>query len=266
MGLDKEKQIHATMPEEFPPTWASAWGEDRDYGLWCALTYKGISQRFRWIKPGRFMMGSPVDEPERFDSETLHEVVLTEGFWLAETACTQEFWEAVTGENPSHFSGAKRPVETVSWQDCVQFVDKINGLLPGLDLRLPSEAEWEYACRAGTSTPFSFGDTITAEQVNLSMETVKVGSLPCNPWGLYEMHGNIFEWCADWYGKYPSGPVVNPLGPEQGVIRVLRGGCWGINGRFVRSAFRNRIRPGSRNQNIGFRLARGQKKTAGQRS
>jgi formylglycine-generating enzyme required for sulfatase activity len=157
------------------------------------INIKGIEQRFRWIEPGKFMMGSPESEPERYDDELLHEVVLTKGFWLAETACTQELWEAVMGSNSSRFKGKKRPVENVSWEDCATFLEKINILIPGRNFRLPTEAEWEYACRAGTQTPFSFGDNITPEQVNYDGnypynngpkgeyrgKTVDVGSLPC---------------------------------------------------------------------------------------
>lgn len=231
------------------------------------IVINNVTQRLRWIEPGKFMMGSPETEPERDNDEILHEVVLTRGFWLAETACTQELWEAVMGSNPSRFKGRKRPVENVSWNDCAAFLDKINSLMTGLDLRLPTEAEWEYACRAGTQTPFSFGDNITPEQVNYNgeskyrEETVDAGSLPCNDWGLYEMHGNVWEWCSDWYGKYPSGSVVDPVGPERGTYRVLRGGCCFDFGRYVRSAFRYRYDPGYRNRfvNIGFRLAQSHK-------
>ncbi|MDS4049892.1 formylglycine-generating enzyme family protein [Accumulibacter sp.] len=141
----------------------------------------------------------------------------------------------------------------------------------GLDERLPSEAEWEYACRAGTTTPFSFGANITPEQVNYDgrrpyaggeqgvsrQKTVPVGSLPANPWGFCEMHGNVWEWCADWYGKYPATAQVDPQGPPSGAHRVLRGGSWYDDGRVLRSALRYHFEAGYRNVNIGFRLARG---------
>jgi len=147
-------------------------------------------------------------------------------------------------------------------------------MLPGLDLRLPAEAEWEYACRAGTQTPFSFGNTITTNQVNYDgnypytggkkgkyrEKTVEVGSLPCNSWGLYEMHGNIWEWCNDWYDEYRSGKIVDPVGPENGEFRVLRGGGWFDVGGLVRSADRFGFEPGNRVDFTGLRLARGHQK------
>jgi sulfatase modifying factor 1 len=263
---------HENLPGCFPFSWASDWGQDR-YGLWVAFTYKKSRQCLRWIKPGTFMMGSPENEPERYKDEHLHEVTMTQGFWMADTACTQALWQAVMRENPSAFKGADRPVENVSWNDCREFINKINGLKPGLNLRFPTEAEWEYACRAGTQTPFWFGENVTPEQVNYDgnypyaggkkgkyrEETVEVKSLPCNGWGLYQMHGNVWEWCADWYGNYPKGSVIDPVGPSNGSPRVLRGGSWFYYGRFVRSASRYGLVPANRNDVTGFRLARGQK-------
>jgi len=264
------------LPERFPLRWASAWGED-EYGLWMTLELAEAQQRFRWIAPGRFRMGSPEDEPERNDNEMQHEVTLSEGYWLADTACTQALWQAVTGKNPSRFKDhPEQPVEQVSWDDVQGFLVELNRRLPGLEARLPSEAEWEYACRAGTTTPFSFGENITPEQVNYNgnhpyaggakgvycQQTVPVGSLPANPWGLYEMHGNVWEWCADWYGDYPTTPQVDPCGAASGGARVLRGGSWLFNGRNVRSACRGRYEPGRHDGGIGFRLALGPGKPA----
>jgi formylglycine-generating enzyme required for sulfatase activity len=231
------------------PSWAQGIGRDQN-GLYADFSFKSIVQRMRWIKPDIFRMGSPEDEPKRSDREVMHEVVLTRGFWLAETACTQALWEAVIGENPSRFKGFNRPVERVSWNDAQDFIKKINSKKDDLNLRLPTEAEWEYACRAGTTTPFYFGENITPNQVNYDgnypyaggkkgkyrEETVEVKSLPCNGWGLYEMHGNVWEWCADWYGDYPPELVVDPNGPDRGDYRVLRGGSWISVGRDVRSA------------------------------
>ncbi len=241
--------------------WGDSTGED-EYGLYVDFKIKGINQRMRWIEPGKFMMGSPEDEPERLDREKLHEVTLTEGFWLAETACTQELWEAVMGENPSQFKGNQKPVDNVSWNDCNLFVEKINQIAD-LNFRMPTEAQWEYACRAGTQTPFSFGEEITKEEVNYvnNAGIVDVRSLPCNNWGLYEMHGNVWEWCQDWYdANYDIENVVNPTGPMAGSKRVLRGGGWYDLARSVRSAYRSNARPDNRDDFIGFRLSRGHKK------
>ncbi len=242
------------------------------FGLFGEIRVSGVSQRFRWIAPGHFLMGSPAAEPEREDQEVQHEVTLSRGVWLADTACTQAFWQAVTGSNPSKFKDDPRnPVEQVSWDDVQTFIAELGRQLPGLPARLPTEAEWEYACRAGTTTPFSFGNHITPELVNYDgnnpyaggekglyrHKTLPVASLPANPWGLYEMHGNVREWCADWYGNYPTEPQVDPQGPQTGGLRVLRGGSWFYDGRNVRSADRNGYEPGSRDGYFGFRLALG---------
>ena len=240
------------------------------------VTILGVTQRFCWIPSGEFMMGSPEGEDDRgaidrCDDETQHEVEISEGFWMADTVCTQELWRAIMGNNPSRFKGEDLPVENVSWDDCKVFIDKVNREMPGFGFRLPSEAEWEYACRAGTTSPFYFGENINTEQVNFNgnypysggekgifrEETVPVKSLPPNGWGIYGMHGNVLEWCEDWYGEYPTGRVVDPQGPEEGGHRVLRGGSWGYIARDVRAAFRDWLTPDLRNYYLGFRLARG---------
>lgn len=218
-------------------------------------------------------MGSPKDEIERMaDREQQHLVTLTRGYWLADTACTQALWIAVTGINPSRFQESLNlPVETVSWDDVKQFIRRLNAQETGLNARLPTEAEWEYACRAGTSTPFSFGTRITPNQVNFNgnypyagakkaryrEKTVPVKSLPANLWGLYEMHGNVWEWCADWLDIYHANETVDPKGPNSGVSRVLRGGSWHSHARRTRSTYRYWTTPDARLQNIGFRLALG---------
>jgi formylglycine-generating enzyme required for sulfatase activity len=237
------------------PEWAAEYGRD-EAGLYADVRIGNVTQRMRWIAPGEFCMGSPEHEPERFSDETLHPVILTRGFWLADTACTQALWQAVMGPNPSQFRGAERPVETVSWDDVQAFLQHLPVLAPELAWRLPTEAEWEYACRAGTSTPFWFGEQITPEQVNYDGrfpytggkgglyrgETVPVQALPCNSWGLYQMHGNVWEWCQDWSAAYAAAtaeaPAVDPVGPAAGAFRVLRGGCWFIGGGNARSARR----------------------------
>jgi formylglycine-generating enzyme required for sulfatase activity len=261
-----------TLPEY---EWASAIGRDR-FGLWSEITIEPsqgepVIQRLRWIPPGRFWMGSPESEAERGNHETQHRVILSRGFWLADTACTQALWQAVMGGNPSRFKGKERPVERVSWHDVLGFIELLNELAPDGGFRLQTEAEWEYACRAGTTTAFWFGEQITPEQVNYNgnypyaggrqgkyrQETVDVKALPCNGWGLYQMHGNVWEWCQDWYGAYLS-TVEDPTGPAEGEGRVLRGGGWICNGRLVRSAIRGHDDPGDHSAYFGFRLARGQ--------
>ncbi|OQX09233.1 MAG: hypothetical protein BWK73_23315 [Thiothrix lacustris] len=249
-----------------------------NYGLYADLTLNNLTQRFRWIEPGTFLMGSPESEAERDDDEVQHQVTLTQGFWLADSTVTQSLWQAVMGKNPSSFTdNANNPVEQVSWNDSQEFIKKLNGLLPGLQAKLPTEAQWEYACRAGTTTPFSFGNNITPEQVNYNgnysysngkkglyrEKTVPVKSLPANPWGLFEMHGNVWEWCQDvWQEKLPASPVIDPEGvaggdQEAGVERVVRGGSWYDYGRGVRSAIRYRGDPAGRGIDLGFRLALG---------
>lgn len=255
----------------FPPIWASEWGEDT-FGLYADLDFQGVIQRFRWIVPGTFLMGSPESEPERRENEIQHPVILTQGFWFADSACTQALWLAVMGSNPSHFQGLHdNPVEQVSWGDVQRFIQVLNERLTDLQARLPTEAEWEYACRAGTTTPFSFGENITPEQVNYlgdhpyagaaiglyRKKAVLVKSLPPNPWGLYEMHGNVWEWCADWLGDYPTMVVVDPSGPPTGQSRVLRGGSWLGYAWGARSAYRRGYEPDDRSSRIGFRLALG---------
>jgi len=238
----------------------------------------GVPFNFRWMTPGRFLMGSPGSEPERFDNETQHQVILTRGFWLGETPVTQALWEAAMGESPSRFQGPERPVEQVISEDAQRFITQLNGERDDLLLRLPSEAEWEYACRAGTTTPFWFGEQITTEQANYDgnypyaggpkgeyrQETVDVRALPANAWGLYQMHGNVWEWCQDWNGDYPSRPVTDPKGPVTGAGRVLRGGSWFNFAWWLRSAYRFLWEPGYRNNLTGFRLARGRTAPGGE--
>jgi len=248
------------------PPWASGIGRDR-YGLFVEVEVKGVLFVLRWIPPGEFMMGSPPDEPERDDDEgPQHRVRFAQGFWLAETACTQALWQAVMGENPSEFKGEENPVENVSWNDAKRFIEMINSLHPGLELRLPSEAEWEYACRAGMTTRYWFGDEIDHSKANYNGKnegTVPVKRYPRNPWGLYQMHGNVWEWCEDsWHSSYEGAPEDGQpwlTGGEQEAA-VLRGGSWIYIGRFLRSAARNsapRVDAGIFVDYLGFRLARG---------
>ncbi|HMN96735.1 MAG TPA: formylglycine-generating enzyme family protein [Phycisphaerales bacterium] len=269
-GVVRPDSIHAVLP-----AWPTAFGDDL-CGWWSDIEVprrdgeEAVRQRFRWIEPGEFEMGSPEGEAEQRDFEgPRHRVVLTQGFWLADTACTQAMWEVVVGKNPSHFKGPDRPVEQVSWLDVKSFLAKLETLLPGLGAGLPTEAEWEYACRAGTRTPFWFGETITPEEVNYDgnhpyggaakglyrQETVDVKALPANGWGLYQMHGNVWEWCRDGSRSYAEGEAVDPVGPEGSEgSRVLRGGAWHINAWDARSAYRLAIPPGLASRSLGFRL------------
>lgn len=269
--LLNRQQRFCFRPVQLPPG-ASAWGQD-GFGLFVDIQIESVIQRFRWIVPGTFLMGSPETELERNEDEIQHSVTLTQGFWLADSACTQALWQAVMmGENLARFQDSPdHPVDSVSWDDVQRFIQLLNTQQPNLQARLPTEAEWEYACRAGTTTPFSFGDTITSEQVNYNgdypyagaakglyrKKTVPVKSLPPNPWGLYEMHGNVLEWCADWFGDYPTAAVVDPSGPSTRRTRVLRGGSWNAYARWARSADRDRYVPGFRFYYIGFRLTLG---------
>jgi uncharacterized protein (TIGR02996 family) len=227
----------------------------------------GVPMTFAWVPPGSFLMGSPPDEEERSGDETQHKVTLTRGFYLGIHPLTQAQWRAVMGSNPSHFRGDDRPVEQMSWDDCQGFCARL-GQATGKTFRLPTEAEWEYACRAGTTTPFSFGATLSTEQANYDgnytygkgkkgvcqKQTTPVGSCPGNAWGLCEMHGNVWEWCQDWYGPYRAGDVTDPQGSNNGDARVLRGGSWGDFPRWCRSANRGGGAPGYRHFLIGCRL------------
>lgn len=349
--------------------WMRATGRDR-YGLWCDVELAGVTFRMRWISAGRFVMGSPEQETGRMKDEQQHEVVLTEGFWLGETPVTQSLWEAVMDGNPSRFKGGNRPVETVSYVDCGTFFDRVRQLNGELELGLPTEAQWEYACRAGTSAAtwlgasgelgqnkrplvesiawyagnrdmdqlipsperstgthvkvyeiaedlkldsdlvlqkihalgisvknkmskidYAYVDQIMASllkerQANVvevevapgvfklkrkseylpprlhitppvvghSSGTRAVGTRSANPLGLYDMLGNVWEWCADLYAPYNTGLSVNPKGPDHGTTLVLRGGSWYAHESNIRAATRNSDMPNSRHNNVGFRL------------
>jgi formylglycine-generating enzyme required for sulfatase activity len=250
-----------------------------------------VPEGFVQIESGNFIMGSPHEEPGRKSNEGPMRTIRLGGFFMGMFPVTQAKYEEVMGVNPSRFSGPDLPVENVSWFDAIEFCNRLSlrdGLEPAYIIcisgehrtvswnpyangyRLPTEAEWEYACRAGTFTPFSTGNNITTDQANFDgnfpfnnndrgayrASTSPVGSFAPNPWGLYDMHGNVFEWCWDWYGVYPSKAETDPIGAAFGTGRVIRGGSWTDDGHFLRSATRNSANPSFRYIFGGFRLVR----------
>ena len=258
-------------PNNFPPESAAEWGQDA-YGLWATWYYDDVPFTMRWIPAGRFLMGSPKSELERYDDEVQHEVTISRGFWLAETTVTQALWRQVIGENPSEYEGDQHPVDSISWDNCSDFIEKLNQHYQlSVQFRFPTEAEWEYACRAGTQTPFHFGSNINTDYINFNGNypydkgkkceyrgcTVDVSALPCNKWGLYQMHGNVWEWCFDFFDDHLKGLQVDPPGLKVGTLRVLRGGSWFNVGRDIRSARRIAFGPEVRDVNTSLRLALG---------
>ncbi|VFM97306.1 MAG: Formylglycine-generating enzyme, required for sulfatase activity, contains SUMF1/FGE domain [Candidatus Kentron sp. G] len=278
-----------------PPAWASDWGRDQ-YGPWVTFELDGVVQPMRWCPPGRFIMGSPADEPGRWDDEgPQHEVILDEGFWLFATPVTQALWQTVIGYNPSEFKSPDRPVENVSWDDCQQFLARIEDRVPGLGLILPSEAQWEYACRGGTETALYNGPMeILGERNAPALDAIawyggnsgvefelengwdssdwrekqypfeKAGAHPVgqkapNPWGLFDMLGNVDEWTQDaWRGDYRGAPTDGSPweGSEAGAGRVYRGGSWFGVASLVRAAYRDGSGPSLRVVALGLRCAR----------
>jgi len=227
-----------------------------------ALTHAGftntIGQTFVYIKPGSFLMGSPPDESNRSADEQQHRVTLTKGFYLQTTEVTQGQWRLVMEKDPAHFQGCGDlcPVESVSWDDVQKFIDILNQRPGTHKYRLPTEAEWEYAARAGTTGPFagSSVDSMGWHRDNSGDMTHIVGMKSPNSWGLYDMHGNVSEWVQDWYGEYPSGSAGDPAGPASGFYRVNRGGGWDMPFFGCRSAQRTINSPGGISSTLGFRL------------
>jgi formylglycine-generating enzyme len=273
------------------------------YLMSCASTKGTSTNDMVLIKGGTFTMGSPDDEPERQDDELQHQVTVS-SFFIGKYEVTQKEYQEIMGTNPSGFKGDNLPVENVSWYDAVEYCNKRSqkeGLTPAYTIntkqsdpshknddedsikytvtwnknangyRLPTEAGWEYACRAGTTTPFNTGNNITTSQANYNgnypynnnakgeyrEKTTPIGSFVPNAWGLYDMHGNVDEWCWDWYGEdYPTGAQTDPVGAVTGFSRVLRGGSWYSDGQALRSAYRLNSNPSNRGSFIGFRLVR----------
>lgn len=252
-----------------------------------------LGMQFLAVAPGTFEMGSPRTEPRRFADETPRRTTLTQLFYLSKFPTTQAEWRAVVGANPSKNRGVKRaPVERVSWIDCVDFIEKLNSdeyllelttfLGPEWRYGLPTEAQWEFACRAGTTTPFSFGATATGSEgafgrlsvgssdgeegergvggdgrgrvSALKETTCEVGLFPANPWGFCDMHGNVCEWTSDRYGEYDPTRNVDPIGPASGAERVARGGSWRSPAENCRSASRFNFLATYRGDNCGLRV------------
>ena len=221
---------------------------------------KGVNLEMVLIPAGKFMMGSPELEVGRKSDETQHEVTLSRPFYMGKYEVTQEQWQAVMGNNPSRTKGAKLPVTNVSWNDCQDYIKKLNAKTNG-GYRLPSEAEWEYACRAGSKTAYAFGDSITKSDVSFGKDsTMVVGSYKNNFFGLYDMHGNVLEFCQDWFEPYPVGSETDPQGPPMGQAKVVRGGSYhkNTNPLFTRSAMRFGAgrSPSNSDIDLGFRLVK----------
>ena len=252
------------------PVWASAFGRDK-YGVWAEISIRNgwrrpVVQRLRLIPAGRFMMGSPEDVEGRFSWEgPQHEVTIREPFWLFDTPCTQALWQAVMGNNPSRYQGPARPVERVSFDDIGGFLTKLNARVPGVNLTLPSEAQWEYACRASSKSPRYQEelDAIAWHDGNSDWESHDVKDRDPNQWGLHDMLGNVWEWCADgWHDSYDGAPSDGAVWlPSGSAYRVVRGGSWAGDAQRVRAASRDLYAASGRDDLIGFRL--GAVRTAG---
>ena len=234
-------------------------------------TIPSIHYAMTYIPAGSFMMGSPVSEKGRYEDETQHRVQMTKGFFMGVTEVTRQQWQMIMGDTPakSDPGGANHPVDHVSWNECQQFIMALNKQEKSRRYRLPSEAEWEYACRAGSDSALTNGDIThmgcehdpNLNRVgwycgNTEEMTQPVGKKEPNAWGLHDMHGNAWEWCQDWYEKYPEGQSLNPKGPPAGSSRVFRGGGWGLTARTCRSAFRDKYAPDLKCKLLGFRIVR----------
>jgi len=218
-----------------------------------------IGVEFVLIPAGTFIMGS---EDGESDERPTHQVTISRPFYLGKYEVTQGQWQAVMGNNPSLFQGdAKLPVERIWWSEVQDFIGKLNAREGGNRYRLPTEAEWEYAARAGSTSTYSFGNEVARLEEyawyrdNSGGKTHPVGQLKPNAWGLYDMHGNVMEWVQDWYGRYTAEPVTNPQGPASGSHRMRRGGAWNSLAAVCRSANRYSV-PGFRDDFLGFRLVR----------
>ena len=221
------------------------------------------------VRPGSFMMGSVDEEPGRNDDEYLHRVTITHLFYVGQHEVTQTEWKRVMGSNPSHFTGCERcPVEQVDFLQVNDFLSRINAGNAAMGFRLPTEAEWEYACRAGSSTPFNTGAQLTTALANVDTrygaagsedgaayeKTLPVARFAPNKWGLYDMHGNVWEWTNDWYGPYIPRMENDPRGPQTGQRKVIRGGSWRFDANSARCGLRYTHAPQDKDDGLGFRV------------
>jgi formylglycine-generating enzyme required for sulfatase activity/serine/threonine protein kinase len=256
--------IHVATPDKLSGLEGGEAGESLQIEI-------GLGQKmtFQFCPAGIFVMGSPAEEKDRSRNENQVQVRISQGFWMGQTEVRQGQWKSVMGSNPSNVKGDNLPVEQVSWEDVQAFIVKLNQSTPlqeGWRYALPTEAQWEYACRAGTSTAFGFGKSLSSREANFDGDspqpylgkTSAVASYKPNGWGLHDMHGNVWEWCADLHGVWIGERLVggtDPVGTSTGSNRVLRGGSWSSNGCNCRSAFRYWLDPGLRDIHLGFRLA-----------
>lgn len=224
------------------------------------LTVNGIKYNMVWVDGGTFRMGATSEQgSEISDEKPVHSVTLS-GYYIGKTEVTQALWQAVMGSNPSYFEGDDLPVEQVSWDDCQEFIRKLNSLT-GQNFRLHTEAEWEFACRGGNNSRgykysgSNYIDNVAWYDGNSGDKTHPVATKSPNELGIYDMSGNVWEWCADWYGDYSSGRQTNPKGPYDGSGRVIRGGGWNGIARGCRSSFRCDYGPSDRDNFLGLRLA-----------
>ena len=255
------------------PEWAEVYGED-DFGIFAEFTLKAVRFAWRWVPPGKFLMGSPTTEEGRDDDEgPQHEVTISHGFWMGETPVTQQQWLAIMDQNPSRFKVDQCPVESVNWHQSLEFAQTLNATIPLLSATLPSEAQWEFACRAGTRGAFHIDgskctsptghDPVLAAlgwfDKNSDGKTRPVRQKTPNAWGLYDMHGNVWEWCLDGkrtYTKTAERDVVGPM--VEGANRVVRGGSWRYSAQDCRAAYRLGYPPGFGWDFLGLRLSTGQ--------
>lgn len=225
------------------------------------LTVNGIKYNMVWVEGGTFRMGATSEQGSDAysDEKPVHSVTLS-SYYIGKTEVTQALWKAVMGNNPSYFKGDNLPVEDVSWNDCQAFIRKLNSLT-GQNFRLPTEAEWEFACRGGNNSRgykysgSNYIDNVAWHWDNSGKKTHPVATKSPNELGIYDMSGNVSEWCSDWKGDYSSGAQTNPKGPYDGSYRVNRGGSWGCDARYCRSSDRCLNSPGYRRYYLGLRLS-----------